>query len=53
MGFIFLQLFSTMPLFYKEIHSLSEVQIGVLLSVNGFLIFLLEMPLIHYIGKNY
>ncbi|SNR77186.1 MDR family MFS transporter [Lutibacter flavus] len=52
MGFIFLQLFTTMPLFYKEIHSLTEVQIGLLISINGFLIFLLEMPLIHYIEKK-
>lgn len=52
MGFIFMQLFSTMPLFYKEIHALSEVQIGLLLSINGFLIFLFEMPLIHYIEKK-
>lgn len=52
MGFIFLQLFTTMPLFYKEVHGLTEVQIGLLMSVNGFLIFLLEMPLIHYIEKK-
>jgi len=49
MGFMFLQLFTTMPLFYKDIHGLSEVQIGLIMSLNGFLIFLLEMPLIHYI----
>ena len=52
MGFIFLQLFTTMPLFYKEVHSLTEVQIGLIMSLNGFLIFLLEMPLIHYIEKK-
>ena len=52
MGFVFMQLFSTMPLFYKEVHGLTEVQIGLLMSVNGFLIFLFEMPLIHYIEKK-
>ncbi|SNR46582.1 Predicted arabinose efflux permease, MFS family [Lutibacter agarilyticus] len=52
MGFIFLQLFTTMPLYYKEIHSLTEVQIGLIMSLNGFLIFLLEMPLIHYIEQK-
>lgn len=52
MGFVFLQLFSTMPLFYKEVYSLTEVQIGLIMSLNGFLIFLLEMPLIHYIEKK-
>ena len=52
MGFVFLQLFTTMPLFYKEIHLLTEVQIGLIMSLNGFLIFLLEMPLIHYIEQK-
>ena len=52
MGFIFLQLFTTMLLFYREIHQLTEVQIGLIISINGFLIFLLEMPLIHYIEKK-
>ena len=52
MGFIFLQLFTTMPLYYKEIHMLSEVQIGLLMSLNGFFIFLFEMPLIHAIEKT-
>jgi len=31
MGFMFLQLFTTMPLYYREIHDLSEVQIGLLM----------------------
>ncbi|MGV8944796.1 MAG: MDR family MFS transporter [Lutibacter sp.] len=52
MGFVFFQLFTTMPLFYREIHSMSEVHIGLLMSLNGFLIFLFEMPLIHYIEKK-
>ncbi len=53
MGFMFLQLFTTMPLYYKEVHALSEVQIGLIMAVNGFLIFLLEMPLIHYIESKF
>lgn len=44
----FLQYFSTMPLFYNEVHGLSEFQIGVLLGMNGLLIFLVEMPLIKF-----
>lgn len=52
MGFMFLQLFTTMPLYYKEVHALTEVQIGLLMAINGFLIFLFEMPLIHYIEKK-
>lgn len=53
MGFVFLQLFTTMPLFYKEVHGLSEVEIGLLMSLNGLIIFVLEMPVIHYIEKSF
>ena len=45
-GFIFLQYFSTMPLYYKDDQLLSEFEIGLLLGFNGFLIFVLEMPFI-------
>lgn len=48
-SFVFLQYFSTMPLFYARVHQLSEFEIGVLLGLNGFLIFLFEMPLIKYL----
>ncbi len=48
-GFIFVQYFSTVPLYYNEIHSLSENQIGLILGFNGLLIFILEMPLIRYL----
>ena len=44
----FLQYFSTVPLFYHEVHGLDEKHIGMLLGVNGLLIFLAEMPLITY-----
>lgn len=50
-GFIFVQYFSTIPLYYKEIHHLSEEKIGLLLAMNGSLIFLFEMPLIAYLEK--
>ena len=53
MGFVFLQLFTTMPLFYKEVHGLTEVEIGLLMSLNGLIIFILEMPAIHYIEKAF
>ena len=52
MGFVFLQLFTTMPLYYKASHGLNEVEIGLLMSINGMLIFILEMPLIHKIEKS-
>ena len=52
MGFIFMQLFTTMPLYYSEEHGLTEVQIGIIMSLNGFLIFLMEMPLVHSLEKT-
>ncbi|GAA4271022.1 MFS transporter [Aquimarina gracilis] len=51
-GFVFVQYFSTMPLYYKEVHHLSEEKIGLLLAFNGILIFLFEMPLIAYLEKT-
>lgn len=51
-GFIFLQYFSTIPLYYAERHQLTEFQIGLILGLNGFLIFLLEMPLIKYLENT-
>lgn len=51
-GFAFVQYFSTMPVYYNEIHSLSEFQIGMLLALNGFVIFVFEMPLIKYMESR-
>ncbi len=51
-GVVFLQYFSTMPLYYKDIHHLTEFEIGILLGLNGFLIFLLEMPLIKWLEDS-
>ena len=47
-SFIFVQYFSTIPIYYNEIHELSENQIGLLLGMNGLIIFVFEMPLIRY-----
>ncbi|MFD2517589.1 MDR family MFS transporter [Salinimicrobium flavum] len=51
-GFVFLQYFSTMPLYYARVHFLTEFEIGMLLGMNGFLIFLFEMPLIKYLESK-
>lgn len=48
-GFSFMQYFSTVPLFYRDGHHLSEDTIGLILGLNGLLIFLIEMPLVKYI----
>jgi predicted MFS family arabinose efflux permease len=53
-GVVFLQYFSTIPLYYKEVHHLSELEIGLLMGMNGFLIFVLEMPLVKWLeNKTY
>ena len=51
-GFIFIQYFSTMPLFYSESHHLDEFEIGLLLGLNGLMIFLFEMPLIKFMESR-
>ncbi len=51
-GIVFLQYFSTIPLFYKEVHLMSEFEIGLIMGVNGGLIFILEMPLIKWLERK-
>jgi predicted MFS family arabinose efflux permease len=51
-GIIFLQYFSTMPLYYKDVHALTEFEIGLLLGLNGLFIFILEMPLIKWLENS-
>lgn len=51
-GILFFQLFTTIPLYHKEQFNLTEFQTGLLLTMNGILIFFLEMPLVNYIEKN-
>lgn len=51
-GFIFVQYFSTMPLYYREVFALSEQNIGLILALNGALIFVFEMPLIAFLESR-
>jgi predicted MFS family arabinose efflux permease len=51
-GILFFQLFTTIPLYHKEQFNLSELQTGLLLTLNGVLIFFLEMPIVSYIERN-
>lgn len=48
---LFFQLFTTLPLFNSSRFNLNEMEIGILLSLNGLLIFFLEMPIIGYLEK--
>lgn len=51
-GIVFLQYFSTIPIYYKDVHYLSELEIGIILGLNGFLIFIFEMPLIKWLENT-
>jgi len=48
-GIVFLQYFSTVPIYYNDYKGMSEFEIGLLLGFNGFVIFLFEMPLIKWL----
>jgi predicted MFS family arabinose efflux permease len=48
-GFTFMQYFSTIPLYYKDIRFLTELQIGLLMGFSGLFIFLCEMPLVNWL----
>ncbi|MEM1002303.1 MAG: MFS transporter, partial [Bacteroidota bacterium] len=47
----FVQYFSAVPLFYSEVHGLSEDIIGLLFLVNGGMIVIFEMPLIAWLER--
>lgn len=51
-GVIFLQLLSTIPYFYKDGLGLTEFEIGLLMALNGILIFAFEMPLISWLQSS-
>lgn len=51
-GILFFQIFTTMPLYHKEQFSWTEMNSGLLLSMNGLLILLFELPIVNYAKKN-
>ena len=51
-GIMFFQLFTTVPIYHREQFQLTEFQTGLLLTLNGVLVFFLEMPLVSYIEKH-
>lgn len=50
---VFFQLFMTLPLYYKTIYQLSETKIGLLIGLNGLLVFFLEMVIVYSIGEKF
>ena len=51
-GILFFQLFTTIPLYHHIQFGLTEFQTGLLLTLNGVLVFFLEMPFVSYIERN-
>lgn len=49
---VFFQIFTTLPLYHHEKFGLTEFQTGLLLSLNGFLVFLFEMPLVSILERK-
>jgi predicted MFS family arabinose efflux permease len=49
---VFFQLFTTLPLYHHEKFGLTEFQTGMLLSLNGLLVFLFEMPLVSMLERK-
>src|SRR3984957_8115388 len=52
-GLCFYQLYSTIPVYYKDVFQMSELKIGILMGLNGLIIVIIEMVLIFYLeSKN-
>ncbi len=49
---IFFQLFTTLPLYHHERFGLTEFETGLLMTLNGLLIFALEMPIVSYFERK-
>lgn len=48
----FFQLLNTLPLFFEQELKLSQTDIGLLMGYSGFIIVLIEMPLIAFVEKK-
>lgn len=51
-GILFFQIFTTLPLYYKDIFNLTEFECGLFLSLNGLIILMFELPIVTYVIKN-
>lgn len=51
--YCFFQLFTTLPVYYREQLNMSEQDIGIVMAMNGILIALIEMVIVHQLeGKR-
>jgi len=51
-GILFFQLFTTIPLYHREQFNLTEFQTGLLLTMNGILVFFCEMAIVGYVERK-
>ncbi len=51
-GILFFQLFTTIPLYHRKQFNLSEFETGLLLTLNGVLVFFCEMAIVGYIERK-
>ena len=49
----FIQLMSTIPLYFNQVFGLTEAQIGLFFTFNGLIVFFFEMPLVAYSEKRW
>lgn len=49
---IFFQIFTTLPLYHREQYNLSEFQTGLLMTLNGLLIFFMEMSIVSIFDRH-
>lgn len=52
LGLIFTQIFSTWPLYLKDVYFLKENHIGLLMGFNAILVTLVEMPLVYRMERR-
>ncbi len=49
---VFFQLLTTLPIYHREHYGLTEFHTGLLMSFNGFMVFLLEMPIVGFFERK-
>lgn len=49
----FMQFFGTLPVYLKDHLGYSELEVGLLITINGLLIVAVEMPIMHITGKHF
>ncbi len=49
----FFQIFSSIPLYYKDVYLKPEASIGLLIGLNGLIVFIFEMMIVSKIEKKY